>query len=160
MNSAPRGSHGSFRLSISTRPGKGVSQPLVHEDPGADPSSDDADVAAATSDEFAWRGIPLQPFTATRAGIFFGLRLAMGAPPLHRTIDDVDAFQSDSHRILWLSLHTPADWVNLRSSAIDLQVAIDQWADENISGSEAPAAVLVAAQIYAASRRPPVAGEF
>ena len=132
--------------------------PLVHEDLGAEPSPDDAFVAAAASDEFSWRGVPLQPFTATRAGIFFGLRLAMGAPPLHRTIEDVDAFQADAHRILWLAVHFPADWVNLRRSAIDLQVAIDEWADENISGSEAPAAVLVAAQLYAASRRPPVVG--
>lgn len=133
--------------------------PVIHTDPEPPATVIDAPEASPRAgsdgtDEFTWRGVPLHPFSSSRSGIFYAHRLAMGGLPILRVLDDVDAWLGDAFTILWLCSHQPDEWAELRRSPVQLQLAIDAWADANVSGSEAPAAVLTAMRIYAASRSP------
>lgn len=138
------------------------------QDPAAAPATtearDESERQLAFDSAFEWHGVPLLPFSSSRSGLFAALRLAMGAPPLSSCIDDMDAFEGDAHRILWLCTHTPQDWSILRTSPAALQAAVDIWADEHVHPAESLKASTTALRIYFASRRnehesAPVAGK-
>ena len=112
----------------------------IHEDPwaGAPTIHSDPEPAFAAVPEqavgdadqgFTFRGIALHEFTVSRRALFAEHRLRMGAPSLARTVNDVDGFQADAWRILWLCSHDEETWQQLRCSALALQGVIDEWAD-------------------------------
>jgi hypothetical protein len=90
-----------------------------------------------------WQGSPLKPFSISRETLFLQLRHAAGAPGLYSAMLDGEAWFGDAVRILWLCLHGPDDWDSLRGQPLDLQRAIDAWADETIPrGSKADIVLL------------------
>lgn len=82
-----------------------------------------------------WQGQPLQPFSVSRETLFLQLRVAAGAPPLYTAMADAEAWYADAVRIAWLCTHLPADWQELRARPLELQAAIDEWADTAIESA-------------------------
>ena len=117
----------------------------------ADPA-DESRRQDAFDAEFTWRGGELHGFSVSREAIFGQLRLAMGAPPLRFCLADPDAFAGDAQRILYLCAHPPEIWNRLRTDMVNLQSAVDAWADENISISEKLAAETLAMRIWLAAQ--------
>ncbi len=108
---------------------------------------------AAFDAAFQWAGKELHGFTSSRSNLFAQHRLAIGAPSLGACLDDVEAFEADAARILWLCSHTPADWSQLRVAPPALQCAIDNWADKAIPPHKGLEASVLAMKIWNASRR-------
>jgi hypothetical protein len=79
-----------------------------------------------------WQARALQPFSVSRETLFLQLRVAAGAPPLYAAMADIEAWYPDAVRLAWLCTHAPADWQELRARPLELQAAIDQWADTAI----------------------------
>jgi len=132
---------------------RSVEKAPVAPRPGAEEDPEHAKERQQAFDaEFSWRGVKLLPFTSSREGLFSQHRVSMGAPDLQRCLSDLDGFFLDACRILWLCSHTPEDWAILRCSPVELQCAIDRWADEHITTQESSAATLTAFKIYAAAR--------
>ena len=129
--------------------------PDVFHDPAA-PEETAADLRerqAAFDAEFVWDDKPLFAYTSSRDSLFLQLRVSMGAPSLEAVMRDIDAFQADAIRILWLCHHAPDDWAQLRMSPHKLQARIDEWGDTHIPRHKAPEAVALAINIYAAAFR-------
>ncbi len=79
-----------------------------------------------------WQGRALEPFSVSRETLFLQLRVAAGAPPLFAAMADAEAWYADAVRIAWLCSHRPEAWQELRARPLELQAAIDAWADAAI----------------------------
>jgi len=130
-----------------------IAAPIVaFEDTGDDPA-EEREREAAFDASFRWAGRELLPFSSSRKSLFLQHRLAMGAPDLAACLRDLDGFLADALRLLYLCAHGPEVWQPLRSDALRLQLAIDDWADAHVPSHAAHEAVMVAFRIYAASSR-------
>lgn len=126
-------------------------QPIVHHF-GPDSAVVEVDPPQAPAENvatgFEFRGVPLSPFPGSRFSLFSQFRVSIGAPPLRLCLADVDAFQADAWRILWICSHGPSDWAKIRSTPAKLQLVIDSWTD-SIEDCDTAAVTLLGYQIYA-----------
>jgi hypothetical protein len=130
-----------------------VGMPVVAFRDEADDPAEEREREQAFDAVFQWKGRDLLPFSSSRKSLFLQQRLAMGAPDLGACLRDLDAFFGDALRILFLCGNPPEVWQPLRTDALRMQLAIDDWADANVGPGEAAEAVLVAFRIYAAANR-------
>ena len=119
----------------------------VRSDPAA-AATDERKRQAAFDADGTWQGRPLNPFSISRETLFLQLRTAAGAPGIYQAMMDGEAWFGDAVRILWLCLHGPADWRDLRGEPIRLQEAIDAWADEHIPRGAKPDLVMLTIRLW------------
>lgn len=101
------------------------------------------------AEEAQWGEKKLEPYTSGREGLFSQLRLAAGALPLGRVVDDMDAFFPDAVRILYLCSHTPEEWRGLRGDLLVWQEKIEEWGNEHVPLAKKSEAVTLAMNILA-----------
>lgn len=111
--------------------------PIFTEDPALAQREREEEKAReeAFQAEPEWNGQPLE-WTISKESLFYSLRQSVGAPEITTVIADIDAFLADAIRIIYLSLHSPADWRAHRPNMITWQEHIDQWADKNIAQNQ------------------------
>lgn len=93
-------------------------------------SLDEEENARVAAFEFepVWEGREVL-FSFSKEALFLQLRKAMGAPSFSECWDDVLAFLADAVRIVWLGIHGPAEFRDVRGDLTALQERMDAWAD-------------------------------
>lgn len=74
-------------------------------------------------------GVPVV-FSFSKEALFWELRKAMGAPDFSECWKGLESFTGDAARIVWLGIHAPVDYRDVRGNLMALQERIEEWLDE------------------------------
>lgn len=125
------------------------------------------EAVAFQSDQRTWKDTQLAPFAIDREGAWMLHRHVMGAPPLPEIIDNVQAMALDAMRVIWFCAHDPKEWIAApdgergadlawhRFTPADrahrLEQRITEWARDNITAAEIPAAVSMFYELFSSA---------
>ena len=103
--------------------------------------------AMAYDATYTWHGKELQGWSIGREQLYFKLRAADAAVPLHVALRHPETFLGDAMKVLYLMHHIPAEWRDLRMDLPSFIEAIDAWAAENIPRAEQSEAIDLALRV-------------